>query len=46
MKRLHRLAQAAALLGAACLTAPAWAQADEARAKKIVGGVCFVCHGM
>ncbi len=21
------------------------AQADEARAKKIVGGVCFVCHG-
>ena len=24
----------------------AWAQADEARAKKIVGGVCFVCHGM
>lgn len=24
----------------------AHAQADEARAKKIVGGVCFVCHGM
>jgi cytochrome c553 len=24
----------------------AWAQADEARAKKIVGGVCFLCHGM
>jgi cytochrome c553 len=23
----------------------AHAQADEARAKKIVGGVCFVCHG-
>ncbi len=22
-----------------------WAQADEARAKKIVGGVCFLCHG-
>lgn len=22
------------------------AQADEARAKKIVGGVCFLCHGM
>lgn len=22
------------------------AQADEARAKKIVSGVCFVCHGM
>ena len=26
-------------------SATAWAQADEARAKKIVGGVCFVCHG-
>lgn len=24
---------------------PCWAQADEARAKKIVSGVCFVCHG-
>ena len=24
----------------------AQAQADEARARKIVGGVCFVCHGM
>lgn len=24
----------------------AWGQADEARAKKIVSGVCFVCHGM
>jgi len=23
----------------------AWAQADEARAKKIVVGVCFLCHG-
>lgn len=38
-------------LGLACLLA--WgvhlsvqAQADEARARKIVGGVCFVCHGM
>lgn len=35
------------------LAAGAWvgvgnahAQADEARAKKIVGGVCFVCHGL
>lgn len=25
---------------------PALAQADDARAKKIVSGVCFVCHGM
>lgn len=24
----------------------AWAQADEARAKKIAGGSCFLCHGM
>lgn len=23
----------------------AWGQADEARAKKIVGGSCFLCHG-
>ena len=23
----------------------AWAQADEARAKKIVSGSCFLCHG-
>jgi cytochrome c553 len=27
-------------------TGIAHAQADEARARKIVGGVCFVCHGM
>lgn len=33
-------------VAAACLVAStAWAQADEARAKKIVGGVCFLCHG-
>jgi cytochrome c553 len=34
--------------GAAALTAvgSAFAQADEARAKKIVSGVCFVCHGL
>ena len=33
-------------MAAACLMAGAtWAQADEARAKKIVGGVCFLCHG-
>jgi cytochrome c553 len=33
-----------ALAGLAC-AGQAWAQADEARARKIVGGVCFVCHG-
>jgi len=34
-------------LGAALvLGAPgAWAQADEARAKRIAGGSCFLCHG-
>ena len=32
-----------ALCLASCL---AWAQADEARAKKIVSGVCFMCHGL
>lgn len=36
-----------ALIGLAALgfSLSASAQADEARAKKIVGGVCFVCHG-
>jgi len=46
MKRLHRLTRAAVWLGAASFAVPVFAQADEARAKKIVGGVCFVCHGM
>jgi cytochrome c553 len=40
-----RLASAVLLLCAACLSPSAMAQADEARAKKIVGGSCFVCHG-
>lgn len=38
-----------ACLGAAALllvSSTAWAQADEARAKKIAGGSCFLCHGM
>ncbi len=35
-----------ALLALGLLTAgSAWAQADEARAKKIAGGSCFLCHG-
>ncbi len=35
-------------LGAALLVgaSSAWAQADEARAKKIAGGSCFLCHGV
>jgi cytochrome c553 len=39
----------APVLGAVALLAAggnAWAQADEARAKKIAGGSCFLCHGM
>ncbi len=46
MKRPYRMARAAWLLGLAWLSSAALAQADEARARKIVGGVCFVCHGM
>ncbi len=37
-----------AVMGLTCgvlLGGSALAQADEARAKKIVSGVCFVCHG-
>jgi len=44
---LCKIRTAAVVLALASVSAhPAWAQADEARAKKIVGGVCFVCHGM
>ena len=35
----------AVALAALVLAGASWAQADEARAKKIVSGVCFVCHG-
>ena len=45
MNKIFRMARVAAWLAVACFSATAWAQADEARAKKIVGGVCFVCHG-
>jgi cytochrome c553 len=44
-----RLIDAKTLLASAALlllgTSTAWAQADEARAKKIAGGSCFLCHG-
>ena len=46
MKRNRFVARLAVLMAACSLSAGAWAQADEARARKIVGGVCFVCHGM
>jgi cytochrome c553 len=42
MRWINGVAAAACLL----VAGSAWAQADEARAKKIVGGVCFLCHGM
>ena len=45
MKKSFLIAQLALGVAAVSLSATAWAQADEARAKKIVGGVCFVCHG-
>lgn len=40
-----RLASWALVACSGWMAASAMAQADEARAKKIVGGVCFVCHG-
>ena len=39
------LRRAALALGLGVSSAAIWAQADEARARKIVSGVCFVCHG-
>ena len=33
------------LLALMAFAGGAWAQADEARAQKIVSGVCFLCHG-
>jgi cytochrome c553 len=45
MSRVASLWLAASALGMGLL-APNAAQADEARAKKIIGGSCFICHGM
>ena len=42
--RLSTLTSTFTLL-ALSLANSAWAQADEARAKKIAGGSCFLCHG-
>ncbi len=36
---------AATVAVGAFLGSNAWAQADEARAKKLAGGSCFLCHG-
>jgi len=40
------LARASLVIALTLAAGSAAAQADEARAKKIVSGVCFVCHGM
>jgi cytochrome c553 len=45
MKRFNHLGSACAFVAAALGSSAVFAQADEARAKKIIGGVCFVCHG-
>ena len=45
MKTNHLLASLALASLALFNTHSAWAQADEARAKKIAGGSCFLCHG-
>lgn len=45
MKRIHQIVRALVLLTGAGFGSAALAQADEATARKIVGGVCFVCHG-
>lgn len=38
-------ATAALMLALGSWATPGWAQADDARAKKIAGGSCFLCHG-
>ena len=45
MRHAMRGLQGLLTLVASLALSPCWAQADEARAKKIVSGVCFVCHG-
>ncbi len=40
-----KLKQSLLALSALLLTTGTFAQADEARAKKIAGGSCFLCHG-
>lgn len=42
---MHKMKQWLVALSATCMAVGSWAQADEARARKIVGGVCFLCHG-
>ncbi len=42
---LHLTGAVVSVWAVALLAGPAYAQADEARAKKIAGGSCFLCHG-
>lgn len=42
---MRKMKQWVVAWAATCVAVGSWAQADEARAKKIVGGVCFLCHG-
>ena len=41
----QKLLRAAVLWSILLVASSAFAQADEARAKKIAGGSCFLCHG-
>jgi cytochrome c553 len=41
----HIIRNSAVALATLAVAHGAWAQADEARAKKIAGGSCFLCHG-
>ena len=45
MKSLFFVKVLAAALTTLSFCSSAWAQADEARAKKIISGSCFLCHG-
>jgi len=45
MKFVSFIKVIAAALTTLSFCSSAWAQADEARAKKIISGSCFLCHG-
>jgi len=45
MKFVSLIKVIAAALTTLIFCSSAWAQADEARAKKIISGSCFLCHG-
>lgn len=46
MKSIRTALAPLAAIALMALSTSALAQADEARAKKIAGGSCFLCHGM